>query len=232
MAEKKENVHAGHRRRMRKRFIGQGFQGMEQHEVLEMLLYYGIPRKDTNLTAHRLLDRSGSFAKVCDTPVDVLQRDFGLTEAAAVLIKMVPELARVYAETKFSKPYIDKDTAVEVLRPKFIGATVEKVAIALSDANDRLILCDVVAEGSLSATESPVRKIVDLALRHNAKYVYLAHNHPSELCAPSRQDLETTRVISETLNSIGVMLVDHIVFTSTDHFSIRSYKHFAKVFVK
>ncbi len=232
MAEKKENVHAGHRRRMRKRFIGQGFQGMEQHEVLEMLLYYGIPRKDTNLTAHRLLDRYGSFAKVCDTPVDVLQRDFGLTEAAAVLIKMVPELARVYAETKFSKPYIDKDTAVEVLRPKFIGATVEKVAIALSDANDRLILCDVVAEGSLSATESPVRKIVDLALRHNAKYVYLAHNHPSELCAPSRQDLETTRVISETLNSIGVMLVDHIVFTSTDHFSIRSYKHFAKVFVK
>ncbi len=232
MAEKKENVHAGHRQRMRKRFIGQGFQGMEQHEVLEMLLYYGIPRKDTNLTAHRLLDRYGSFAKVCDTPVDVLQRDFGLTEAAAVLIKMVPELARVYAETKFSKPYIDKDTAVEVLRPKFIGATVEKVAIALSDANDRLILCDVVAEGSLSATESPVRKIVDLALRHNAKYVYLAHNHPSELCAPSRQDLETTRVISETLNSIGVMLVDHIVFTSTDHFSIRSYKHFAKVFVK
>ena len=232
MAEKKENVHAGHRRRMRKRFIGQGFQGMEQHEVLEMLLYYGIPRKDTNLTAHRLLDRYGSFAKVCDTPVDVLQRDFGLTEAAAVLIKMVPELARVYAETKFSKPYIDKDTAVEVLRPKFIGATVEKVAIALSDANDRLILCDVVAEGSLSATESPVRKIVDLALRHNAKYVYLAHNHPSELCAPSRQDVETTRVISETLNSIGVMLVDHIVFTSTDHFSIRSYKHFAKVFVK
>ena len=232
MAEKKENVHAGHRRRMRKRFIGQGFQGMEQHEVLEMLLYYGIPRKDTNLTAHRLLDRYGSFANVCDTPVDVLQRDFGLTEAAAVLIKMVPELARVYAETKFSKPYIDKDTAVEVLRPKFIGATVEKVAIALSDANDRLILCDVVAEGSLSATESPVRKIVDLALRHNAKYVYLAHNHPSELCAPSRQDLETTRVISETLNSIGVMLVDHIVFTSTDHFSIRSYKHFAKVFVK
>ena len=232
MAEKKENIHAGHRQRMRKRFIGQGFQGMEQHEVLEMLLYYGIPRKDTNLTAHRLLDRYGSFAKVCDTPVDVLQRDFGLTEAAAVLIKMVPELARVYAETKFSKPYIDKDTAVEVLRPKFIGATVEKVAIALSDANDRLILCDVVAEGSLSATESPVRKIVDLALRHNAKYVYLAHNHPSELCAPSRQDLETTRVISETLNSIGVMLVDHIVFTSTDHFSIRSYKHFAKVFVK
>ena len=231
MAEKKENVHAGHRRRMRKRFIGQGFQGMEQHEVLEMLLYYGIPRKDTNLTAHRLLDRYGSFAKVCDTPVDVLQRDFGLTEAAAVLIKMVPELARVYAETKFSKPYIDKDTAVEVLRPKFIGATVEKVAIALSDANDRLILCDVVAEGSLSATESPVRKIVDLALRHNAKYVYLAHNHPSELCAPSRQDLETTRTISETLDGIGVVLVDHIIFTSTEHFSIRSQKHFAKVFV-
>ena len=231
MAENRDNVHSGHRSRMRKRFIEHGFQGMEQHEILEMVLYYGIPRKDTNQLAHRLLDRYGSFAKVCDTPVDVLQSDFGLSESAAVLLKMLPALAGVYADTKHGLQYIDMHAAVDILRPKFIGANVEKTAVALSDAKDRLILCDVVFEGTLSATETPIRKIVDLALRHNAKYVYIAHNHPSELCAPSRQDLETTRTISETLDGIGVVLVDHIIFTSTEHFSIRSQKHFAKVFV-
>ncbi len=231
MADKQENVHAGHRARMKKRFIAHGFQGMEQHEILEMLLYYAIPRKDTNMLAHRLLDRYGCFAKVCDTPVDVLQRDFGLSESAAVLLKMLPELARVYVDSKSDLKYIDMYEAVEILRPKFIGATVEKLAVALSNSNDKLLLCDIIMEGSVTATETPVRKIVDLALRHNAKYVYLAHNHPSELCVPSRKDLETTHVISETLDGIGVVLVDHIIFTSTEHFSIRSHKHFSKVFV-
>ncbi|MBQ1838291.1 MAG: hypothetical protein II127_01575 [Ruminococcus sp.] len=231
MAENKDNIHAGHRARMKKRFIEHGFQGMEQHEILEMVLYYAIPRKDTNQLAHRLLDRYGVLGKVCDTPVDVLERDFGLSESAAVLLKMVPALAQVYIDSKVDRKFINTETVIEVLRPKFIGATVERTVVALSDAKDKFILCDVIFEGSLSATESPIRKIVDLALRHNAKYVYLAHNHPSELCVPSRQDLEATRTISETLDGIGVVLVDHYIFTSNEHFSIRSYKHFSKLFV-
>ena len=72
---------------------------------------------------------------------------------------------------------------------------------------------------------------MDLALRHNAKYVYLAHNHPSEMCVPSRQDVETTHMISVTLDGIGVILVDHLVITSNDYFSIRSHKQLSKVFV-
>ncbi len=230
MAEQKENVHAGHRQRVKKRFAEHGFKGMEEHQVLEMVLFYAIPRKDTNLLAHRLIDRYGSFSKVCDAPLDVLQNDFKLSESAAVLLKMIPELSRVYAESKLDLKYIDKTTVAEVLRPKFIGASSEKIALALSDAKDKLVFCDIVSDGSLSATELPVRKIVDSALRSNAKYAYIAHNHPSELCVPSRNDLEMTRVIASTLGSIGVKLVDHIIFTSTEFFSIRSYKHFESYF--
>lgn len=231
MAEQKENVHAGHRQRVKKRFAEHGFKGMEEHQVLEMVLFYAIPRKDTNLLAHRLIDRYGSFSKVCDAPLDVLQNDFKLSESAAVLLKMIPELSRVYAESKLDLKYIDKTTVAEVLRPKFIGASSEKIALALSDAKDKLVFCDIVSDGSLSATELPVRKIVDSALRSNAKYAYIAHNHPSELCVPSRNDLEMTRVIASTLGSIGVKLVDHIIFTSTEFFSIRSYKHFESLFI-
>lgn len=232
MAEKKDNPHEGHRARMKKRFLENGFQGMEQHEVLELLLYYAIPRKDVNPLAHRLIDRYGGLSQVCDTPIDLLQEDFGLTESSAMLLKMVPELARIYAESRLDLRYIDRQQAVDLFRPRFIGATVEKLAVALSDAKDRLLLCDVIFEGAVSATQVPVRKIAGLALRHNAKYVYLAHNHPSGLCVPSRQDLEATRLISETLSNIGVMLVDHLIFTATEHFSIRSHPHFSKSFVK
>ncbi len=146
--------------------------------------------------------------------------------------KMIPEMARVYSESKHTAEIIDLDNAADILRSKFIGANVEKVALALGTANGRLIMCDIVCEGSINATEMPIRKIVDLALRHNAKYAYVAHNHPSELCLPSRPDLETTRMLSETLYSIGVVLADHIIFTDTDSFSIHSHTKFKKYFGK
>ena len=232
MDGKKKNVHEGHRQRMKKYFVQNGFKGLEEHQILEMILFYAVPRRDTNLMAHRLLDRYGSSAKVCDAPVDILKNDFGLSESTAVLLKMIPEMARVYSESKHTAEIIDLDNAADILRSKFIGANVEKVALALGTANGRLIMCDIVCEGSINATEMPIRKIVDLALRHNAKYAYVAHNHPSELCLPSRPDLETTRMLSETLYSIGVVLADHIIFTDTDSFSIHSHTKFKKYFGK
>ncbi len=232
MSEKNDNLHAGHRQRVRKRFIEHGFEGFEPHEILEMVLFYAIPRKDTNLLAHKLLERYGTFAKVCDAPVDVLQRDFGLTESAAVLLKMLPPLSSVYVSSHNDAEYIDRKVAVELLQSRFIGATTEKVALALSDAKDRLIFCDIVIEGSLTSTELPLRRIVDLAMRSNARYAYMAHNHPSGLCVPSKADIAATRRASETLWSLGIMLVDHIIFTSTEYYSIRSYAHSYNVFVK
>ena len=107
MSDKKENVHAGHRQRMRKRFIEHGFEGYEPHEILEMVLYYAVPRKDTNLLAHQLLDRYDTFAKLCDTPIDLLMNDFGLSESAAVLIKMIPQLSSFYYESRKNAKYID-----------------------------------------------------------------------------------------------------------------------------
>lgn len=217
---------------MKKRFAEHGFQGMEQHEIVELLLYYAIPRKDTNPLAHRLIDRYGSLSKVCDAPFELLCEDFGLTESAALLLKMVPELAKAYTVSRQNLHYIDNRRVVELFRPQFFGATVEKLAIALTDAEDNLLLCDVIFEGSVSVSQVPMRKIAGLALRHNAKYVYLAHNHPSGLCVPSRQDLEATHLISQTLTGIGVMLVDHLVFTADKYFSIRSHPQFSKSFVK
>ena len=85
MAEKKANVHSGHRKRVRDKFLKDGIDSFEEHQVLEFLLFYAIPYKDTNELAHRLLDRYRSLAGVCEAPIDELMREFGLTETAAVL---------------------------------------------------------------------------------------------------------------------------------------------------
>ena len=94
MASSNGSDHKGHRERLRKRFIENGLDGFEEHQALELFLFYAIPRKDTNPLAHRLLERYRSISGVCDAPIDELQRDFGISENAAALLKLLPELSR------------------------------------------------------------------------------------------------------------------------------------------
>lgn len=123
MARTTDNEHSGHRERMRKKFIENGFDVFETHEALEMFLYYAIPRKDTNPLAHRLLDRYITVGGVCDAPIDELMKEFGLSENAAALLKMLPEMARLYTNQrchmiisstmKISVKYLKQNLSVE-----------------------------------------------------------------------------------------------------------------------
>ncbi len=222
MASKSGGEHTGHRQRLRKKFIENGFDGFEPHEALEMYLFYAIPRKDTNPLAHRLLDRYLTIGGVCDAPIDELMKDFGLSESAASFIKMLPEMSRLYVESKMSNDYIlDTDTAGEMFKAKFIGRTSEATALMLGDAKGKMLYFGIIAKGSINATDVPVRKIVDLALRHNAKNACIAHNHPSGSAIPSSSDLEATKLIFQTLANIGVRLLDHYIVTDDDYVSLR-----------
>ncbi len=222
MASKSGGEHTGHRQRLRKKFIENGFDGFEPHEALEMYLFYAIPRKDTNPLAHRLLDRYLTIGGVCDAPIDELMKDFGLSESAAAFIKMLPEMSRLYVESKMSNDYIlDTDTAGEMFKTKFIGRTSEATALMLGDAKGKMLYFGIIAKGSINSTDVPVRKIVDLALRHNAKNACIAHNHPSGSAIPSSSDLDATRLIFQTLANIGVRLLDHYIVTDDDYVSLR-----------
>lgn len=222
MASSNGHEHTGHRKRLKKKFIENGFDIFEPHEALEMYLFYAIPRKDTNPLAHRLLDRYLTIGGVCDAPIDELQREFGLSESASVFLKMLPEMSRLYTESKLSDDYvIDYETLGDVFKAKFIGRTNEAVALMLGDAKGKMIYFDIISKGSLNSASMPVRKIVDLSLRHNAKTAFIAHNHPSGSALPSRDDIDTTQTIFETLASIGVELVDHFIVTDDDYVSLR-----------
>lgn len=214
--------HSGHRQRVRKKFIENGFDVFEPHEALEMFLFYAIPRKDTNPLAHRLLDRYLNIGGVCDAPIDELMSEFGLSESAAAYIKMLPEMSRLYNESKMSDDnIIDYENLGTLFQTKFIGRTSEAVALMLGDAKGKMIYFNIISKGSLNSSDMPIRKIVDLSLRHNAKTAFLAHNHPSGTALPSHSDLLTTQTVRETLLSVGVELIDHFIITDDDYVSLR-----------
>lgn len=214
--------HSGHRQRVRKKFIENGFDVFEPHEALEMFLFYAIPRKDTNPLAHRLLDRYLTIGGVCDAPIDELMEEFGLSESAAAYIKMLPEMSRLYNESKMSDDnIIDYENLGKLFQTKFIGRTSEAVALMLGDAKGKMIYFNIISKGSLNSSDMPIRKIVDLSLRHNAKTAFIAHNHPSGTALPSHSDLVTTQTVRETLLSVGVDLIDHFIITDDDYVSLR-----------
>ncbi len=232
MASKSGGEHSGHRQRLRKKFINNGFDVFEPHEALEMYLFYAIPRKDTNPLAHKLLDRYLTIGGVCDAPLDELMREFNLTESAAVFIKMLPEMSRLYNESKISnKHIIEPDNIGEMFRTKFIGRTSEATALMLGDAKGKMLYFGIIAKGSINSTDVPIRKVVDLALRHNAKTAYIAHNHPSGSALPSESDLTTTKLVNQTLANVGINLLDHFIVTDDDYVSLRESESTGKIFV-
>lgn len=224
MGESKKSEHSGHRERLRRRFIDNGLDGFEEHQALELYLFYAIPRRDTNPLAHRLLERYRNIGGVCDAPIDELERDFGLSESAAALLKLLPEMSRLYNESKLSDTnLIDPETVGEMIARRFIGRTSEAVALLLGSAKGKILYFDIVAKGSVSSSDFPLRRIVDLAIRHNARTAYIAHNHPSGSLLPSRADIDVTKLLDSTLSSVGVHLLDHFIVADNEYASLREY---------
>ncbi len=216
-----EHQHNGHRSRMKSKFLDNGLDVFKTHEVLEMLLYYAYPRVDTNSIAHKLIDHFGSLSAVFDAPVDTLIK-FGMTENTAVLIKLIPDLLRVYLEDKHNNKnkVINLDHVGDYFVPKFIGRENETVILLLLDSKGKELFCGAIEKGTVNATNVTIRKIVDFALRYNTCNAYIAHNHPSGVALPSRDDIITTKKIYSALNFVGVRLVDHFIVADNDYVSL------------
>lgn len=216
-----ENVHSGHRSRVRKKFLDNGIDSFETHEVLELLLFYAVPMKNTSVLAHKLLDAFGSISAVFDAPFDALI-SVGLTESQAVMLKLIPDITRLYIDDKHnnSSKIVDYDKVGEKIVTKFIGRENENVLLMLVDAKGKEIFCGIVSKGSLNDATFPIRRIVDFALRYNAKSAIIAHNHPSGLALPSRDDVEATVNLKNALELIGVRLLDHFIVADNDCVSL------------
>lgn len=217
-----KSVHSGHRQRVKDRFLKNGLDGFEPHVVLELLLYYAIPLKDTNPVAHELLRKFGSLSAVFDAPLEELMKVDGVGQSAATLIKLVPELCRRYQDDpeRNSRRVCNYDDAGEYLVGKFIGRQDEAVVLMLLDSRMNIRFCDVVSEGSAVAANIYVKKIARMAMRYNSVYAILAHNHPGGECLPSAQDVDTTHWLFSALETLEVKLVDHIIVSGNNYLSM------------
>ena len=208
-----KKLHQGHRQRVKKRYLNEGLDAFEDHQVLEMLLFYCIPMKDTNELSHKMIREFGSLAGLFEAdPRDICRR-CGVSENTAILISAIPSLARRYFKSKWGKkPVLNSSTiAGEYAISLFAGRTYEAFFVICLDSQNGVNNAVLVHEGTIN--EAPVypRIIVETALRHQANSIILAHNQPGGSLQPSREDMEITRRISTALNAISIKVVDHII---------------------
>ena len=216
------SIHEGHRERMRERFFHEGMDYFSDYEALELLLYYAIPRKDTNPIAHSLIDHFGSLGQVLDASVEELEQVSGISRNAAVLIHLVVGLGRLYGVKRAEEIKILNtiEECGDYLKPYFFGRVNETVFLLCLDARCKVISCRKVGEGSVNSANVPIRRIVEMALGANATSVVLAHNHPSGIALPSAEDVLTTHRVAAALRTVDVILVDHIVVADDDFVSM------------
>lgn len=215
-------IHDGHREKMRRKFRNGGLDGFEDHEALELLLYYAIPRRDTNEIAHRLMERYGSLAAVLAAPVEDLQRVEGIGECAATFLKLVPAFCRKAKLSTAGQDVILNSTekAGAYLVERFAGERNEVIYQLCLDRKGKLLSCKRLSEGGADNANLNVRRLVENALLSSASAVILSHNHPSGIALPSREDYSTTRQVQEALSTVGIPLVDHIIVAEDDFVSM------------
>ena len=215
-------IHDGHRQRLRERFLKEGLDNFTQEQVVELLLFYSIPRIDTNEIAHHLVNRFGSLSQVLEAPVEELQKVPGIGEHSAVLLHLMAEVARYYQvnRTINEKVLNTIEKCGAYLLPYFVGRRNETVYLLCLDAKCKLLCCREISEGSINAASISIRKVVETALAANATSVVLAHNHPSGVAMPSGDDVVTTHRIAAALHAVDVYLADHLVISDDDYVSM------------
>ena len=226
-------VHDGHRGRVKKQFLKEGFsESTPDHKILEMLLFYSIPRKDTNELAHKLIKTLGSFSNVLDATPEELMKIDGISENTACLIKMLLPIYRRYKidKQKDGVRLINRHLAADYLESFFIGRTVETVYILCLDNKGRVLDCHLASEGDEISVGISVRTVVEQAFKTHATAIMIGHNHPKGSALPSHPDVILTKAISTALLNLGIRFYDHVIYVENDYVSMADSKEYAMMF--
>lgn len=226
-------IHDGHRDRMKQQFLKDGLsEHMPPHKLLEMLLFYSIPRKDTNELAHLLIETFGSFSAVLDAPAEELIKIPGITQNTICLLKLIMPAARTYMDDRADgrTNVSGREDAAEYLSKKFIGRTVETVFLLCMDNKGRILSCAKLSEGDEISVGVSARSVVEATLKSHATAVMIAHNHPMGFAFPSPGDIKVTSDISTALFHIGVQFLDHIIVADGDYISMQQTPEYSHLF--
>lgn len=219
-------MNEGHRRRLRERFEQSGFNGFHDHEVLEILLSYAIPRRDVKPLAKELLGRFGGLSAVVDAPVAQLKQVDGLGGHASVLLAMVPRLLERYLQDRWkrSESFHSTRDAVGYLTSLIGTQRSEVFCILALNSQNALIAAEEIQRGSVNRTAVFPRLVVEACLKHRATAVILSHNHPGGDPSPSAADRQLTRRLKRLLNDLDIQVHDHIIVTGLSYYSFAEHQ--------
>lgn len=218
----KKNIHSGHRDRLRSRFIRTGIDSFTEHEILELLIFYAIPRINTNELAHRLIDKFGSLSEVLDAAPSQLCDVDGIGESAACFLGFARDFCRYYAlsdrsEISFSSP---RDTEAYLL--SYFGSSDSDICLILSvDSSFNLKSSVVFPTEELLSPDFSRRILAEAAIRRDIYRIIIGQNKPRSLPVPQTSDYAITRLFSETLSPLGIEIYDHILCGMGKAFSMR-----------
>lgn len=226
--EKTKNNAKGHRERVRKKFLENGFNGLEDYEILELLLFYVIPRKDTKAIAKELIKKFKTLANVLKADTLELKTINGLGDVAITFLKMMGALpARIYKDELKNQKLIkddknkisDKEVLLSFLRNKIGYEDVEKFYVIYLSSSNEVIAFEESSSGTLDRSSIYPREIYKRVIMENAKSIIIAHNHPSGNTCPSKCDIDITNEIAKGLKNFGALLLEHIIITRDSYFS-------------
>lgn len=208
-----KSCHSGHRERMKKRFISCATDNFEDHEILETLLFYSIPRQNTNEIAHELLNNFHSLRGVLDASYESLSCVPMVGQNSYVLFKLMREVMRRYGSETVSENEV-YDTLEKIgsyFTKNYLGITTEVVFVMLLNNSLELIDCKRMFEGSLNSAALDIRKLISYANSKQATNVVIAHNHPNGIAVPSPDDMNTTLMLDSAFDLVGIKLIEHIL---------------------
>jgi DNA repair protein RadC len=213
--DKKEwqNKGAGHRGRLRERFLASGIQGFSDTEILELLLSFGTPRSDCKEAARGLLTQYGSFAKVLDAPASSLLNIKGIGPKNSFAIQFIQAVASHYLKDRIrGKRYLHSSREVaDYLIHSMRGLKIEVLTVLFLDSSHAIIDSEIVAEGTLNVNTIYPREIIKRSMDYHAAAIILAHNHPSGSLVPSTQDIKLTKTLFLLCNCMQIQLLDHLI---------------------
>ncbi|MCK0070919.1 MULTISPECIES: RadC family protein [Kordiimonas] len=211
--EAKKDHRSGHRARLRERFLKGGPEGLPDYELLELILFLAIPRRDVKPLAKELIARFGSYAAVLSADVEALRAAPGLGETAVAAIKSVQASALYLSrEQAKEKPVLSNWAAVQnYLQGAMAHLTREQFRVLFLDRKNTLIADETLSEGTVDQTAVYPREVLKSALQNDASALILVHNHPSGDPTPSKADMVMTQEIKEACGKLSIQVHDHII---------------------
>lgn len=231
MAKTEENIHAGHRKRLIDRIYKAGVKNTDEIQLVELILFFCIPRADTNPIAHRLLDEFGSLPGILDADMETLKCVAGVGESTAKTLSLFKDILLEYKVRKNQKntAISNYKMAKEFFECLMQDNTEEEFYVACLNSKNEICSYKLFQRGNVNNIVFSMRDLTEYVLKNKAVSIIIGHSHPNGLAVPSLDDIKTTIKIIETMSMVNIDVIDHIIIGKGETYSMGAKKDLSHI---